>query len=1244
MKLRERRRRAVGYGVVLAILCAGLTVGPVSSGMTGGVWRGVPSAYAAETGENTPSAGVRTQGVDLAVEMSGGSGSVLMGSKLENHITVKNTGTKDVSDAELSVKLDNGAQNSEVDLICTHVDDGVPYVKEVKKTDGEDHGAQTFSARISLPAGKSMVFTLYGRYPFEISQEQSRITATVSASQDVLPGNNSVTSEFRISTGNEPEISVQQTKKSFTYGEVQHYTVTYTNTTDRDSYVNGRAVSGLKLTNLPNMEENGYITFHTECTTTGKAICRLLEKTLTRRFHTDAWGIETEAFEDNNLYGGGTEVLNNFISIPARSSLTFDIDMKLMLPCGIQKDHVQIQHSVFFIQNGDTQGAEHLHESLRSGNGTDSVTSQLDVLHECVDDRDIEISQKVENPETSDSPSRVTTVTFTNTSGRDLKNVPVYDQFYLSDDDHGDFSAMKNHFSTDATYMMTCTAVGGAVCPAWASQKRQRIPDAQFETNLDELKGRSLIGGTEQKLDLPAGSSITLIIPVSVDLTCGGASLYYAIGLHPQLVSDLDEYNADPTHEEKTGHVHVDTACNVRPVKEESHVDKHKAVRGESVTYTYTYTNDGDSDTTLYLGDKLEGRPLNYSYTADLVCETRGETVCPFTHKKVNSDTAWNADFRDIDWIHTYWNRESTLLWNDLPRRVQLKGHSQMRISMTVHPVFSCPLGGVFTLAHGIEDFGETYNPLKTTFICNSPSISAAASTQSPKRGEDVVLSSTVRNSAGFVRNAPLSLTVPMYGLSLKDPSAKPSCVSHSGAQCPSDWMWDTSKGVMTGSVPFLPIGGSLDVSLVVVADKDLPKASYDLVTRIDALGDVDSSDNVARVPVEYGWTAGHVSARYVQVKADNTQSDIVDPVKLDTRVGDSYEAKSLDEGKVPEGYRLAFMPDNARGTLSSTDRVSVVFYYIPKDASEQSSVGFETRFEADSSLGYGVQKVKTEGQEGKSEKVTTYSFNHDENNLQSTSAQRTVSRPVTRVVGVGNRESKTVMRVVHFRDRATNAKVADDQKDTATVEHSARVNAQSGVLEGDSWSSGVWPVVRVPSSERYVRSIADVPGLSDSSATEDTEFTVWFDHAVVSVEQKQSYTRRIHFIDKVTGKKLKDDVVQTVELTRVNEKDLATSEVSEGAWSEGLFAKLALDPVEGYTASLESVAEAKAIEDTEVTVEYAPVAEPVTEVPTVNTGTPEKKPVLAKTGVNVATGLVLILLLSTAGVTLQMRRREHTK
>ncbi|MFC0266246.1 mucin-binding protein [Alloscardovia macacae] len=1060
--------------------------------------------------------------------------------------------------------------------------------------------------------------------------------------------------------------------------------------------------------------------------------------------------------------GAGREdriVISQGISLAPHSSVTFNVTSRIAIDCGYPHDAVKVKLIAPFDDEigpglGDDNGYENgtIEEQLsRVIHG--EVTTTIDKSSSCIPNQDVDVSAKRSTPNMhipsgESGNTHEYEVTFTNKSDRDYTDLPVSDQLYVS----------STTYRNDSHYRITCkNSTGTAKCPEWVDNTDRPIPAENLNADLQEHKGISLFGKkSNYSVNLPAHSSIVLSVAITMNYPCGVQWVGYEAALdsafydwHTDTSFELGgprsfDYHRQPGHEydnKMFGYFDADSCPAPKITVKSTAATDSLPILGQPMVYTVEYENATDSPADIESGQKFVSSDILDSYSAEISCTSVNGAHCPFAEKTVSGNNIYNAYLRKSD-VYDYHYQGMILDWND-GNKLAMPAHS--KLVFTIKRTISAPCradGQVDTYTSNVvwNKWYESYNTpgeKKTTFICNSPSISASASTRSPKRGEDVTLSSTVRNSAGFVRNAPLSLTVPTAGLSVKDPAVKPQCVAHSGAQCPSDWQWDADKGTMTGSVPFLPIGGSLDVSLVAVADKDLPKASYDLTASISALGDVDTTDNTAHVPVEYGWTAGDVSARFVQVKADNTQSDIVDPVKLDTHVGDSYEAKPLDEGKVPEGYRLAFMPDNAKGTVPS-DSVSVVFYYIPKDSTEQSPLEFETRYEPDASLAYGVQKVKTEGQQGQSEKVTSYAFDRQSGKLVSTSAQRTVSRPVTRVVGVGNREMKRVMRIVHFRDRATNDSVAPDQKDSVELTHSARVNAQSGALEGDSWSTGVWPVVRVPSSERYVRSIADVPGLSDSSATEDTEFTVWFDHAVVSVEQKQSHTRRVHFVDKLTGKKLRDDALQTVELTRVNEKDLATSEVSEGAWSEGVFAKLTVDPIvnytasvaevpeikatedlevtvefdhvhesvaesktltrrihfrdklsgkklkddvvqtaelsrvnekdlatsevsegvwsegmfaklsvetlDGYTASLESVPEAKAIKDTEVTVEYTPVAEPVTQVPTVKTDTPQKKPVLAKTGVNVATGFVMILLLAATGVTLQMKMREHTK
>ncbi|WP_390409346.1 MBG domain-containing protein [Lacticaseibacillus jixiensis] len=127
-----------------------------------------------------------------------------------------------------------------------------------------------------------------------------------------------------------------------------------------------------------------------------------------------------------------------------------------------------------------------------------------------------------------------------------------------------------------------------------------------------------------------------------------------------------------------------------------------------------------------------------------------------------------------------------------------------------------------------------------------------------------------------------------------------------------------------------------------------------------------------------------------------------------------------------------------------------------------------------------------------------------------------------------------------------------------------------------------------------------------DDDSTVDQAYTVNLAHRIVPLDSQdetlqRTVTRTIHFVRRSDGAPMRDDVVQSVTLTRSATQDAVTQAVTYGAWGSGAFDEFYVPFISGYSAD-QSVVQSTPVtadsENVELTIIY-------TAVPTGGTGTP---------------------------------------
>ncbi|MBT1018311.1 hypothetical protein KJY77_04050 [Canibacter sp. lx-72] len=86
------------------------------------------------------------------------------------------------------------------------------------------------------------------------------------------------------------------------------------------------------------------------------------------------------------------------------------------------------------------------------------------------------------------------------------------------------------------------------------------------------------------------------------------------------------------------------------------------------------------------------------------------------------------------------------------------------------------------------------------------------------KAGENVGVVSKINALGNEARNVPVTIQLPRDGFVATTATSKPDCQVTGGAACPTVWMYDKASHSLTGTIPLIPVDGSVTVTTSGVA------------------------------------------------------------------------------------------------------------------------------------------------------------------------------------------------------------------------------------------------------------------------------------------------------------------------------------------------------------------------------------------------------------------------------------------
>lgn len=684
------------------------------------------------------------------------------------------------SDFEVTMTIANSSEEDATDVSLTlEMDTGTTGITA---SQGPSVGASPAQLSVSgtvvtgtiasLPAKSSTKILITGAYPTSGSSAGFRAAVEVGPQDtEIDPSTNSVTQNTALDQAADITVTKTQDHASVATGQPRTYTLTYAN----NSAVN---VTGLDVRDTYTyLIEDSSITYSVTCANSSTAPC-------------PAWadGSSTTAAVNNyqvNL------IDHRSIELPPYTSLTLSIP---------------VTHTVACLTNGPVEGSNETavsSEVVKLGSSITEAAAQGTLTGPACPDATILISKTQDRQSVESGQVRTYTLTYENTGTTDIKGLKIQDSYAYEID------------GSTVSYTVSCAADNTAPCPAWANGNNRT------------LRGRSGSGEfiTSELADIPAGKKLVLSVPVTHTISClTGGSLE---GRNRTSVTSSAYVLVHSTTDAGIEGTLTAMECPTAHLTVSKTQDKETVTAGETRTYTLTYANTGTTDIRgLVINDDYDYTIENSAVTYSIRCAPQSTADCP-------------------TWADGVTRRLSNSYgWAFLLRGKTIDLRAGQTLVLTMPFTHGITNGGC--LAEGMKQgYNKTWVDSPTTDLGDSETVSrvdgwirttdvattTSVSTSLPDPLQPMTVSTEISNGCGTATDVPVTITLPRQGLTVED-DAVPTCTSSGGGICPTDLVYDPASRTVTGTIPTLPLNGTVVIRLEAEAAlTPAPTNSYSITT-----------------------------------------------------------------------------------------------------------------------------------------------------------------------------------------------------------------------------------------------------------------------------------------------------------------------------------------------------------------------------------------------------------------------------
>ncbi|MBT1035499.1 hypothetical protein KJY78_03920 [Canibacter sp. lx-45] len=117
-----------------------------------------------------------------------------------------------------------------------------------------------------------------------------------------------------------------------------------------------------------------------------------------------------------------------------------------------------------------------------------------------------------------------------------------------------------------------------------------------------------------------------------------------------------------------------------------------------------------------------------------------------------------------------------------------------------------------------IRDQRTATIPLELERVPVDVAVETSFTSASVKASDNVGVVSKINALGNEARNVPVTIQLPRDGFAATTATSKPDCQVTGGAACPTVWMYDKASHSLTGTIPLIPVDGSVTVTTSGVA------------------------------------------------------------------------------------------------------------------------------------------------------------------------------------------------------------------------------------------------------------------------------------------------------------------------------------------------------------------------------------------------------------------------------------------
>lgn len=377
--------------------------------------------------------------------------------------------------------------------------------------------------------------------------------------------------------------------------------------------------------------------------------------------------------------------------------------------------------------------------------------------------------------------------------------------------------------------------------------------------------------------------------------------------------------------------------CNMVNMDVRKSQDKTSVGSGETRTYTLTYANTSATNNLVggTISDTYTAGTGTQTYSYKITCAPTSTATCP-------SWANGTVQTKTVSGSQSLFGTQTV----DIPAQKQLVLNVEMVQTLTTcqpstgfavgnTTLLGSPLGTVYINTRNAETrqigTGNLAGTITTTDASVTSSLTDASGATVSQAKTAGNLNVTVASGCNTATNVPVETTVDTAGFKASA-GTQVTCVATGGAVCPdaSAMTWDVTTGKIKATIPSIPAGGKVVLSLAGTTGLKPAATTYVATSKISSVGDINQTNNISTL--NFNYTNSQTTLTIHQNVAGFPSSGATEDLKfIGTATCEGIDQPIVLDMVIPAGSNTATLTASDQVWLKSSCNITVTRPAAPR-------------------------------------------------------------------------------------------------------------------------------------------------------------------------------------------------------------------------------------------------------------------------------------------------------------------------